>query len=718
MTIEKTGNEGWDALFYPSSIAVVGASPDPNKPGGIVLDSLRRGGYAGAVYPVNPKHGELEGWQCYPDLDSAPGPVDLAVIVVKSPQVLQTLKDCAAKKIPAVIIFSSGFGEVDEIGLELQNEIRELAKSLNIRVCGPNTMGIINYLHNMQAAFVFDYTLPSWSGNSGAGLGLICQSGGIGCSMLQAFSDYGLKVSMYVCTGNEAATDFSDYVNYFVRHPRVNAVTAYMEGVRDGKKLREAAESALKAGKPLVVLKTALNEASARAARSHTGSLAGSALVYHSFFRQKGIIEVDNLREMVAVLNLLAAGRLPEGNRVAVLASSGGHAVVAADKCASAGLEVIELSRDTRQQIARLLPSFAGITNPVDFTGQDIVVPGLLHRCSCIVAGDPDVDTLLLSHWLTKGVDSISQLKSIAADTNKPLVLVSTVPGRNPNNSMQDLLSSGVAFMGEVDTAAPALARVAQYSKKIKQYANDRAFKPGPPVPKELARFRSMGSGARLGEREVKELLAAYAIPVVPELPASTAAEAAAAAGRLGYPVAVKIDSPDIAHKTEVDGVRLNLSGPEDVRRAFAEITGEAGSRQPDALIRGVLVQKMLAGGLEILVGLSRDQAFGLTLTFGLGGIWVEIMKDISLRVIPVSENDIREMIAEIRAYPLLAGARGRPPADLEALTDAMLRVARLAEDWPELAELDINPLIVLPRGHGAYVVDALAVTAGAEINI
>jgi acetyltransferase len=712
MTIEKTGNEGWKSLFYPSSIAVIGASPDLLKPGGNVLANLRSGGFRGEVYPVNPKHKELNGWRCFPDLASLPEPVDLAIIAVKSPQVIPVLKECAARGAGAVIIFSSGFGEVDDAGLELQHEIREAAKALNIRVCGPNTMGVINYLHHMQADFVYGYSMTAPSETEGAGIALICQSGGVGCSILEACTEYGLEVAIYVCTGNEAATDFADYLTYFVRHPRIKMVASYMEGIRDGGKLARAADLALAAGKPLVILKTGQHEASARAASSHTGALAGSAAVYRSFFRQKGIIDVQNISEMVAVLSLLATGRRPAGNRVAIMASSGGHAVVATDKCSSAGLEVTQLSTDTRQRLAEYLPSFAGTANPVDFTGLDVVQPGLLRRCAPIAAADPAVDVLVLSHWLNDIVDSISQLHEISACTDKPLVLLGTIPGRSPGGAIPGLIRSGVAYMGEVETATSALAKVAQYAKKVELCASLDNHTPDLPAPAALTKYRTLKPGSLLGEREAKELLAACGIPVVPELTAATVEEALAAAEQLGYPVAVKVDSPDIVHKTEVDGVRLNLAGPEEVRRAFEAVIGNARQRRPGTLIHGVLVQKMLAGGLETLVGISRDPVFGPVLTFGLGGVWVEIMKDVSLRVLPASESDIREMIAEIKAYPLLVGARGRPPADLPALADVITRVARLALEWPELAELDINPLMVMPEGQGVCVVDALAAVA------
>ncbi|MCL6634714.1 MAG: acetate--CoA ligase family protein, partial [Peptococcaceae bacterium] len=430
--------------------------------------------------------------------------------------------------------------------------------------------------------------------------------------------------------------------------------------------------------------------------------------VYSSFFRQKGVIEVQNIGEMMAVLSLLAAGRRPAGNKVAILASSGGHAVMAADKCAAAGLEVAQLNPETRRRLAEYLPSYAATANPVDFTGIDIVRPGLFRRCAAITAADTDVDALLLMHWLSEEADSLNQLKELAADTPKPLALAGTVPGQIPAEAAQ-LAKSGIACLGELEAGARALSLVARYRDKTARPGRGAEL-PAAGSPAEVAgSLRKFKAGSVLGEREVKEILRACGIPVVPEMAAASAEEAVDAAGKLGYPVVLKVDSPDIVHKTEVNGVVLGLSGPEQVRRAFAEVVGEARRRRPGAVVRGVLVQKMLAGGVEMLVGLSRDPVFGLTLTCGMGGVWVEVLQDVSLRVLPVTADDVREMIREVKAYPLLTGFRGRARADLEALAGVLQGVARLGMDWPELAELDINPLYVLPEAQGAWAVDAMA---------
>lgn len=315
MGLEKAQRQGWEALFYPSSIAVVGASADQSRPGGDVLERLRAGRFGGKVYPVNPKYRELAGWECFPDLASIPGEVDLAVLSVQYPQVESMLEACGRKGVKAVIIFSSGFGEVDEAGRLRQQRIQEISSRWGLRVVGPNSMGVINFLHNLHACFTYGNILSSWNELVNAGIALISQSGGVGYTLLTMCAARGMKASFFVSSGNEAVTDFADYLFYLVRHPEVKVIAAYLEGVRDGQKLGRAVEAAVEANKPLVVLKAGKHEASARAARSHTGSLAGSSAVYRAFFRQKGIIEAERMEEMVATLTMLAAGREPRGKK-------------------------------------------------------------------------------------------------------------------------------------------------------------------------------------------------------------------------------------------------------------------------------------------------------------------------------------------------------------------------------------------------------------------
>jgi acetyltransferase len=715
MNSETVAEQSWEALFYPSSVAVVGASANRSSPGGNILEKLKTGGFNGKVYPVNPKYKKLAGWDCFPEITSVPGPVDLAVLSVQYPQVEALLEACGRKGVKAVIVFSSGFGEVDSTGQQRQQRIKEIADRFGLRVVGPNSMGVISFHHKLHACFTYDVnTLLDALTLSGkmvdAGIALVSQSGGVGYTLLTKCAAHGLKASFFVSSGNEAVTDFADYLFYFVQHPEVKIIAAYLEGVRDGPKLGRAAEEAAAAGKPLVILKVGKHEASARAARSHTGSLAGSSAVYKAFFRQKGIIEVERTEEMVATLAFLAAGRKPAGKKVAILASSGGHAVLAADSCAKAGLEVAELTARTRAFLAENLPPYAATANPVDFTGLDLVSGELLGRCAAAIAADENVDMLFLLHQMSAEVNSDQQLRELTKKTGKPLILAGFDLGLDSAGVTAGMMENGIACVSDAEAGAKSAANVIWYLEKSRKVNAGRMIKGNP--PEILQSYRLQKPGSVFSERETKKLLAAYGIPVVPELPAATEKEAVAAASQLGYPVVLKVDSPQIAHKTEVGGVILNIGSPDEVGRAFAFLTGEVARRVPEASIRGVLVQKMLRGGLEVLVGLNRDPVFGPVLTFGLGGVWVEILKDVSMRVLPVTEDDLREMIFEIRGYPLLEGARGRAPADRQALIGALLNLARLGQDWPELAELDVNPLYVLPAGEGVYALDAFAVLA------
>ena len=710
----KSRAKGLTPLFYPSSIAVIGATGEQNKPGGITLAYLLKEGYPGKVFPVNPHKQEVSGLTCYPTVLAVPEPVDLAIVAVAAPHVLNTLKDCIAKDIKGAIIFSSGFAETGDEGNKHQEEIKKLASQHNLRVCGPNCMGIANFILNMKAVFSFAQIFPAIPPEVPKTVGFITQSGGFGCSVVPTAINQGIGFSHYISTGNEAESDFSDYLTFLVDDPPTSIIAGYMEGIRDGKKFALAADRALEAKIPVVIFKTGRYLASARAALSHTGALTGSDLVYSSFFRQKGIIRPDSIEELIAVLNLLETKRLPQGKRAAIFASSGGHGVVMADKCVEVGLEVATLAEITRQKIAGLLPFFASTTNPIDFTGLDMFSPDLLKTCALTVADDPCVDLLIFSYWAIETVQeqTLKQLVQIADSSSKPVLVI--IMGGVPEatlNHLQHLKKYGIPALIGLDFAMKAIKKVIDYTSKV----NSEQQKIDVPVssPAE-ARVKKIlagyAPGTRLTEAQAKEILAAYGIPVTNEKRATNTEEAIEAAEQIGYPVVLKIDSPDILHKTEARGIKLNLTSAEQVKMAFHEIITNARQYNPGARIAGALVQEMVTGGTEVIIGIGSDPAFGPTVMFGLGGILVEQLGDVSLRVVPFSENDAWAMIQEIKGYRILEGVRGKPPADQKAIKEIILKVSQLAADFPQIAELDINPLVVYEEGKGACAVDALLI--------
>lgn len=704
-------------FFEPRSVAVIGASKDPAKPSGQPVYSLKKNGFKGAIYPVNPKYREINGMPCFSTLSEVPGPVDLAVVAVSVEHVLSALDQCADKDVRAVVVISSGFAETGEKGRDAQGKLSRLARKSGMRILGPNCMGIFNMKNNLTAGFALTelakgMSIPNF-------LGLITQSGGFGVTIYTMARDRGIGLTHFISTGNEADVEFSEMLTYLLDDPDVRVVAGYLEGIRDGNRFARAAELALEAGKPLLVIKTGSSEAAARAAASHTGALVGSDRVYNAFFKQKGIIRVDDMEELAAELLLLGAGRTPTGKRVAVLASSGGTAVYMADRCSAEGLEVVPLSQRTRARLGEILPSFASTVNPVDITSAILVEPGLLERCFEIVLDDEDIDMLLVTHWAEFGdLKNLEELARVHERTKKPVMVVVWGPEEGVRQALHFLRKHKVPAVSEAGSAVRALGKMAEYYNRRQKYLEDKNASKmvnvdgrNAKIDQDAASRMLTGCETKtLTEARAKALLKTYGIPVVRELAASSVEETVRAAEEIGYPVVLKVDSPDILHKTEAGGVRLNLQNAGEVSKAFEEIMKNAHLYRHDARVNGVLVQEMLPAGVEVIVGVNRDPLFGATVLFGLGGIFVEALEDVSLRVAPLSRRDACEMVEEIAGSNILKGLRGRPPADTDALVEVILRVGRLALDFPEIKEMDINPLVVYEKGKGVRAADALVV--------
>lgn len=698
-----------DYLFYPRSIAVIGASADPFKPGGMPLISLVKNGYAGGIYPVNPARKEINGLRCYPSLADIPGEVDLVIIAVAAQLVPATLRECAAKNVKAAVVFTSGFAEIGGDGVKLQEEMAALAEESNITLCGPNCMGIFNNQNAMTAGFMI-MELPQKVIEPNF-FGFISQSGGFGAVMHAIAMDRGIGFTYFVSSGNECNLQFADYLAYMVEDPSTRVIGGYIEGSKDGRKLLQAADMALRARKPVILIKTGRYPAAARAASSHTGALAGSDRVYRSFFKQKGIIRAEGVEELTTILSLLAGGNLPRGNRVGILVGSGGNGVLLADKCVEAGLTVGSLTAHTQAALRRLLPSFVTPANPIDMTSQILTSTTLLRETTNLVINDPGVDMLIILHWSSRTgwSQSTKEIVDILANSGKPVLVLVWGADEAAADDIRFFREHRVPAVREIDHAARSLAALAEYSAKVNAYLA-QSNTPVAPLPDRentallLKRFKP---GDRLSESEGKEILRSCGIRTTREGLAVNEAEAVQIAARLGYPVALKIDSPDIPHKTEAGGVRLNLDTPEKVRDAYREILQAARKYRPDARLNGILVQEMLTGGIEVIAGISRDPVFGPTVLFGLGGIFVEALADVSLRIAPLNLADADEMLREIKGARILSGLRGKPPADRDALIDVLLKLSQLALAFPQIAELDINPLFVYAQGRGVRAADA-----------
>ncbi|MGQ9825870.1 MAG: acetate--CoA ligase family protein [Desulfotomaculales bacterium] len=713
-----------ELFFKPRSIAIIGASADLATISGKPLRYLTEHGYRGKIYPVNPKYKEIAGYPCYPSITEVSGPVDLALIAVNYKRVLPMLEQCAEKGVRFATIFSSGFAEAGEEGRALQRELAEFARRTGLRLCGPNCQGAVNLHDNIAAAFSASLDIKPFTPGS---VGFVTQSGALGYSIFNLAQEAGVGFSYVVSTGNEVDLDCLDFMRYMLEDDNTRVVFTYLEGMRDGEKFARVADRALELGKPLAVLKVGRSETGSKAASSHTAALTGSDQVYDAFFGQKGIIRVGDIEEFIDLARLINGGaKFPRGKRLGIITTSGGAGVLAADTAEECGLQVPPLQEETRRQILTVIPAYGSALNPVDVTAQVISEAEGFWKVLQAMVDDPGIDALAVVITMITGASGLRMAQDVAKMsrlTEKPLAVAWTAGDRLMGECFAVLREAGVTWYKSPVRCVKALARLMHYGTFREQWRQQTAASAGrisladssvAGVPAAVREILS-GAGKVLSERESKAVLSAFGIPVTREETARTQEEALSIAGKIGYPVALKVDSPDILHKTEAGAIRLGVSGDRELREAFAEVLANARRHSPEARINGVLVQEMVPpGGVEVIVGVKSDPQFGPVVVFGLGGIFVEILKDVARRVAPLSPAEARAMIREIRGFGLLAGARGRAKADVEALAEVLVKVAGLAlvlKD--ELAELDINPLIVLPAGKGVKVADALLIRKG-----
>lgn len=701
-----------DPFFNPKSIAVIGASDNPMKPGGRPVSFLLKKGYGGSIYPVNPSHETINGIKCYPSLMDVPGQVDLVIVSVVADRVYQTLEQCVAKGVKATVVFSSGFAEVGPEGLAEQRRITKLARKSGLRILGPNCLGIVNTTNGVMATFAFIADLPPVEQK---GLGFVTQSGAYGAIIYASSLHRGVGFNYFVSVGNEADLEFADFLEYMVHDPNTKLIGGYLEGARDGDKLRRVAEEALEKEKPVLILKVGRSLAGSRAAASHTGSLAGSDRVYDAFFKQTGVIRIDNYAELISFTPLFQTGKLPRGRNTAIIATSGGAGVTITDLCESLGLSVIPLREETRAKMDKVLPSFASSRNPVDLTAAVMTQPEIFAASLKAVSEDPEVDIIIGNinfPNIPPDHPVVREFIDICRNTDKFVIISPFVfPGTGFDAATMEVMRAGVPINPDIAEAIKAVSNLVKYSETIRK-RKQPDYRAQPPAEQRPDLGSLLKPGKTLSESEAKAVLEQYGIPTAREYRVSNAGEAVFMAGKLGYPVVLKVDSPDIPHKTEAGGVKLNLKNEGEVRDAFAEIIKNTRVFKPDARINGVLVQEMLEGGTEVIVGVTRDPVFGPVIMFGLGGIFVEVLKDVSFRVAPVSPGDARDMIEEIKGREVLKGVRGKPPVDTEAIVDVILKVSALVSDYRDsIEELDINPLLVFPKGVKAA--DALLVVKG-----
>jgi acyl-CoA synthetase (NDP forming) len=697
-----------ERFFNPRAIAIIGASRDFITISGQPLKHLQSHHYKGKLYPVNPRYPEIAGVKCYPSVTDLPETPDLALILVNASRVADILRQCGEKGVPYVIIFSSGFSEIGGGGVAMQRELASIARDYGIGVIGPNCQGMINVADSVFAGFgsVFftDYEPGAVS--------MVSQSGGFGFSVMNlSAKDGGLKFRQMVTTGNEIGVSTLDFMDYFIRDPQTEIIAGYLEGAKDAYRIPEIGAKALAAGKPILMWKVGNTEQGQRAAASHTANLGGAMALYKAAFRQAGIIQVEDIQDVIDYGRAFRGGRLPRGNRLAIITISGGAGILMTDECISRGMELAQLAPETVARLREFVPSFGALGNPVDVTAAIFNDLTLINRTLQAIVEDPGVDCIAMINASLQGEIAqkvAGEIVAVAARTDKPIFIAWSARDVAAPEAYAALDAARIPHYKSPVRCGRAMAAVSWYAEARRRAAAQRDERPLV-IEKTIIIQQLIDSAGDLAEHAAKQVLAGYGIPVTREEMAGSRDEALAIARRIGYPVALKVQSPDIPHKTEARAVRLGITSDTELASAYDEVLANARAYDGSAKIEGVLVQEMVKGGVEAILGVTNDPLFGPAVMFGLGGIFAEVLKDVAFRLAPVTPSAAREMIEEIKGYPLLAGARGRPPADVDALTDAILRLSALAVDLKDcVAELDINPLFVMERGRGVIAADAL----------
>lgn len=700
MTQDLQNYESLKPLFNPQSIAILGASESPYKIGHLQIRALIDGKFAGDIIPIHRTAKEIAGLTCYPTLAEVPGDVDLVIFCLGLEQIKEGLEACAAKNIKAAIIFASGFSEAGEYGEQLQQELAQLAKEHGIRIVGPNCVGLVNTENGLIGTFTPSFLTVPLDGKRG--VGYISQSGAFGVLTYMAAAQHGINFNYFVSTGNEMESGFEDFMEYMVHDSQTSIISGYLEGAKNPEKLKTLSKEALAKNKPLLLMKTGKSSAGSRAAASHTGSLAGSDKIYDAFFKQHGIIRAEDFDDVIGFTKLFNPDKLPKGKNTVIITSSGGRGINEADRCEAHGLNIMELSPETRAAIQTNLPDYASTANPVDLTAAASVSnPEFYLEPLKALVNDPDVHNIIFTDFPFAWDENSPQLQEFIELSNASDKVIALFPfpleGMTYPKATATLVKNGIAVVPCSLNPVRALTKLVEYSEAYRR-SQVTALADYKQPHADLSDL--LVAGETLSEAQASAVLSRYEIPTTERRIATTLEEAVTHATAIGYPVVLKIDSPDIPHKTEADAIRLNVQTPEEVSQAYAEIVKNAQAYNREARIHGVSVQEMLAEGVEVIIGAHNDDTFGPVIMAGLGGIFVEVFKDIAFKVAPINRQDALNIIDELQGKAILHGARGKAPVDKEAIVDVLLKVSALITDHKDhIQELDINPLVVYEKG-------------------
>lgn len=698
-------------FMEPTGVAIIGASQDFKTINGKILKYLLKHKFLGQIYPINPKYLEIAGLTCYPSVGAIPEHVDLALIAVAAARVPGILRDCGAKGIKRAVIFSSGFAETGAEGKKVQAEINEIAQEFQMRLIGPNCLGILNVSAGLIASFSASMEVDFIKAGPVA---LVSQSGAVGFMLFNLLQEAGVGVNFVITTGNEADVTAGEGLAYVVENPNTKVILTYLEGLRDGESFKKTAEKAAEARKPIIALKVGNSASGQKAAATHTAALTGSGAAYKSYFDKMGIIQAKDSDDVIDLAQAFVPGKLPQGTKVGIVTMSGGVGILLADRSEEWGLQVPELSEALQEEVRKVIPAFGCAQNPVDVTAQSLNQGEEFKKCLKILLASEELDMLIVAITMATGkmAEKIGlDIAEAALGTEKPLV-VSWSVGQVAKPGFDVLKDAGIPLYHSPARAAKALGALYRYA------SFQRAWKV--PVADDINRNRQTKiqwalkeSSKALSEHATKELLELYGLPVTQEYVAKSAEEAVAIAEKMGYPLVMKIDSPDILHKTEAGGVAVNISSAQEVEAKFLEIMDSGRAYNPQAKIQGILMQEQVPPGVEVIIGLQRDPVLGTQIMFGLGGIFVEVLKDVVLKPVPLSREDAQEMLSEIKGAALLNGVRGRQAVDKAALIEILLGVSQLAvEAGDDLLSLDINPVTVLPMGKGAKILDGVLISS------
>ena len=698
---------GLEKVLNPSSVAIVGASRTPTKRGYQSIRTLLEERFEGKIYPVNPKEERILGMPCYPSVSAIPDTVDLALVTTPAATLPAVLEDCGKKGVSGAVIIAGGFGEIGADGKKLEKKMVDVARQYGIRLIGPNTSGMMSLKSGLN--------LVGLRETPKGDIALLTQSGNMALTLITEAKIKSRKgFSYYVGVGNEADIQFHEYLEYFREDESTKAILMYVEGMRNGRRFLESAyETTLI--KPIILLKSGRSSTGKQSAGSHTGALAGLSEVSMGAFSRAGIITIENSDELFPAAETLSSLPPMRNNRVAILADGGGHATIAADLLTDYGIEIPQLNGKTRERLSRILPPNASLNNPVDVAGGTDSNPALFANCAEILLGDRDIDGLLVvglfggyairfdESLRFSEEDAAHRMGKLVKEKHKPIIIHSLYTFVRPH-PLELLRYYNVPVYDSLDIACKCMGVLSEYGLYRHRHHSKAKFtlqpckKAHPKSKASIARAYEENRTA-LFEHEAKAIFREHGLAVPPEGVAATADEAVSLAEKIGRPVAMKIVSPDILHKSDAGGVRLGIEKEKDIREAFEAIMTSAREYKEDSDIRGVLMTPMLPKGTEVIVGTKMDDQFGPVIMFGLGGIHVEVLKDVTFRVLPISHHWAKKMPEDIRSAKLLDGYRGNPPVDKKAITRLLVMVSEIVESYPEINEMDLNPVLVHEEG-------------------